>query len=57
MKVVVVVDVVGINLHNQPQLRASTVKWTTPDPYIGLSESDSKPYTKLNFVKKKIMNT
>lgn len=44
---------VVVNLHNQPQLRASTVKCTTLDPYIGISESNSKPYTKFEFCKEK----
>ena len=28
---------------------ASKVKWTTPEPYIGLSESDLKLYTNFDF--------
>ena len=35
----------------------STVKYTTPLPSIGLSESDSKIYMNLSFVLKKIINS
>ena len=35
---------------------AGMVKWTTHEPYMGLSESVSKLYTNLKFVKKKIIN-
>ena len=33
-------------------LGASTVKYTTPLPYIGLSESDSKLYANFEFCEK-----
>ena len=35
-------------------IRWSTVKDTTPLPYIGSSESDSKLYTNFEFVKEKL---
>ena len=35
------------------QMGASTVKWTTPEPWVGLSESDSKLYTNFELSKEK----
>ena len=35
---------------------ASTVKWTTLEPCIGLSASDSKVYTNFEYVKKKFIH-
>ena len=35
-------------------LGASTVKWTTLDPCLGLSESDPKLYTNFEFYEREI---
>jgi hypothetical protein len=33
----------------------STSKWTTPDPYLGFGENDTKLYTNFEFCEEKII--